>query len=265
MELSKMDQRHSKLLELIKKKGRVSIQEIINQFECSVATARRDLEMLEKSGRVIRTIGGAIYEGGSGSEISFSEKKLVYWKEKELIASVAADLVTEGDVVGLTGGTTTYLIAKELKSRRNITVVTNAVNIASELAESADIQVVMTGGVMRSKSYELCGPLAEKVIENLNVTKMFFGVDGVSEELGFNMYSELENRIVQLFIARSRKVFAVFDHSKIGRSSLLTIAPFQQVSGIVTDRLPDQVFIEACKKAGLEIHIPPLTRFDDSL
>lgn len=256
MELSKVEQRHSELSELIKEKGKVSVHEIIDHFKCSEATARRYLEALEKSGQVIRTIGGAISERGTGSEISFSEKRSVHWEEKQLIASVAAALVTEGDIIGLTGGTTTYLIAKELKNKRNITVVTNAVNIAIELAESEDIQVVMTGGRMRSKSYELCGPLAEKIIEDLNITKMFLGIDGVSEALGFNMYSELENRIAQLLIARSRKVFAVFDHSKIGRSSLLTIAPFQDISGIVTDRLPDQDFVVACKKAGIEIYIP---------
>ncbi len=256
MEQSKVEQRRNQLVELIREQGRITVQGIIEHFGCSEATARRDLEVLEKSGQIIRTIGGAIYEGGSAAEISFSEKRKVYWKEKEMIASVAADLVQEGDVVGLTGGTTTYLIAKALKNKKGITVVTNAVNIAMELADAEDIQVVTTGGVMRSKSYELCGPLAEKVIEGINVTKMFLGIGGVTKEHGFTMYSEMENRIAQLMIARSSKVYAVSDHSKIGRASLFTIAPLQSVHAIITDQKPEPDFIELCEKSGVRIYTP---------
>jgi DeoR/GlpR family transcriptional regulator of sugar metabolism len=259
MELSsKVETRRNDILEYIKHQGRISLQEIIERFQCSEATARRDLDILEKSGQIIRTIGGAIYEGGNGNkELPFSDKKLVYWNEKEQIAELAVGLIKEGDIVCLTGGTTTYLIAKALKQhKKQVTVVTNAVNIAYELSDSEDFQVVLTGGVMRHKSYELCGPLAEKVIEEINISKMFVGADGVTQEQGFTMYSQLENRIAQQLMNRSKKTYFVFDHSKLGKSTLFTIAPLSKVYGVITDREPDAAFMQACQVEGLEVYFP---------
>ncbi|WP_309121189.1 DeoR/GlpR family DNA-binding transcription regulator [Paenibacillus sp.] len=260
MEHSKGESRRLKLLERIKQNGKVSIQEIVDEMGCSEATARRDLDLLEKAGKIIRTIGGAVSEGASSAlsgELPFANKRSFLRQEKERIADTAAGLVEEGDVICLTGGTTTFFIAKalkELKERRNLTVVTNAVNIAAELADAEDIQVVVIGGVMRSKSYELTGPLAESVIEKLNVAKMFLGVDGVSLTHGFTMHSELEARIAQRLIERSAQVYAVLDHSKLQRTALFTITALDRVTGIVTDRKPEKWFEDACEKHRIRIH-----------
>src|SRR5690606_22187784 len=123
MERSKGEVRRSKLLELIQDQGKISIQDIVEQLKCSEATARRDLDILERSGRIIRTIGGAVIENGTLlGEQSFHNKHSFLREEKERIAASAAGLVEEGDVVCLTGGTTTFFIAKALKKHRNITV-----------------------------------------------------------------------------------------------------------------------------------------------
>ncbi|MEK4513242.1 DeoR/GlpR transcriptional regulator [Paenibacillus anaericanus] len=257
MEYSKSELRRTKLLELIKLHGKISIQEIIETIGCSEATARRDLDLLEKSGQIIRTIGGAIYEGAlmqSTSELPFADKRFFQRQGKERIAEVAAELVEEGDIVCLTGGTTTFFIARALKKHRNITIVTNAVNIASELADADGVQVVVIGGVMRAKSYELSGPLAESVIEKINVTKMFLGVDGVSQAHGFTMHSELEARIAQLLIERSSEVYAVFDQSKLEKSALFTIIPLHRATGVITNKHPEGWFEAACKEQQIAIH-----------
>jgi DeoR/GlpR family transcriptional regulator of sugar metabolism len=257
MEHSKGESRRLKLLERMKQYGKVSIQDIVDEMGCSEATARRDLDILEKAGKLIRTIGGAVIEGAPSSlagELSFANKRSYLRQEKERIAETASGLVEEGDVVCLTGGTTTFFIAKALKSHRNITVVTNAVNIAAELADAEDIQVVVIGGVMRSKSYELIGPLAESVVEKLNIAKMFLGVDGVSITHGFTMHSELEARIAQRLIERTAHVYAVLDHSKLQRTALFTITPLERVAGIVTDRKPEKWFEDACAGKEIQIH-----------
>lgn len=235
--LSKGELRRAKVLNLLKTQGRVTLQEIIGGFDCSEATARRDLDFLEKSGQIIRTIGGALFEGGGPNyrEISFHEKKHHLWLEKEAIAAKAASLVNVGDIVGLTGGTTTYLIAKALRNKTGITVVTNAVNIAAELAEAEGIQVVVTGGVMRNKSFELCGPLAEKTLEDINISKMFIGIDGINAVQGLTTYSELEAEIAKLLIKRSNQSIAVFDHTKANRASLFRVAPLSSIHACVTD------------------------------
>lgn len=258
MEYSKSELRRSKTLELIKLHGKISIQEIIESIGCSEATARRDLDSLEKSGQIIRTIGGAIYEGTlmqTTSELPFADKRFFQRQEKERIAELASTLVEEGDVVCLTGGTTTFFIARALKKHRNITVVTNAVNIAYELADAEGIQVVVIGGVMRAKSYELIGPMAESVLEKINITKMFLGVDGVSLEHGFTMHSELEARIALLLLERSSQVFAVFDNSKLKKTALFTIIPLHKANGVITNMQPESWFEQACEQNQVAIHV----------
>jgi len=253
---TKGELRRELLLELIKRNGKMSLKEMIEATGSSEATVRRDLDILEKSELIIRTIGGAVYEGTVtqvSPEKSFADKKLDFRKEKERIAQIAATLVQEGDVVCLTGGTTAYFIARALKRMSGITVVTNAVNIAMELADADGVQVVVIGGVMRPNSYELIGPLAESVVGNLNISLMFLGVNGVSPQHGFTTHSELEARVAQLLIERSSRVHAVFDHSKFMKSALFTIVPLSRVDGVVTDREPDPRLARACEEAGLEV------------
>ncbi|MFD0868389.1 HTH-type transcriptional repressor glcR [Chlamydia abortus] len=241
---SKGEQRRANILNMLKQNGRITVQEIVGRFACSEATARRDLDLLEKTEPIIRTIGGALYDGFSATrEISFTERKHYSWIEKEAIAEKAASLIGEGDIIGLTGGTTTFLIARALKTRRGITVVTNAVNIAMELADNDEIQIVVIGGIMRNKSFELCGPLAEKMVDSLNIGKMFIGIDGISLQ-GVTTYSESEAEIAKALIKRSGQTYAVFDHSKVGKSSLFSIAPLSSLHACITD----------AKNMGAELH-----------
>jgi len=263
--LSKGEQRRRQIMQWLKKEGQISLAEITARLGCSEATARRDLDHLARSGDVIRTIGGARLDMAViGREFSFQEKRNLLRLEKEAIAARAASLIREGDIVGLTGGTTTFLIARELKTMSGITVVTNAVNIAMELADSDGIQVVVTGGVMRSKSYELCGPLAQSVVEKLNIGTMFLGIDGISPEGGVTTFSEAEAEIGRLLISRSVRTIAVFDHTKAGRTSLFSYAPLSALSACVTDRPLDADLERSLREAGVEILYAPVPASGDS-
>ncbi|HEX7055659.1 MAG TPA: DeoR/GlpR family DNA-binding transcription regulator [Bacilli bacterium] len=254
--LSKGEKRRDQILALLKSGGKVSVQEIMDRFSVSEATARRDLDELARSGGVIRTIGGALFEGFSLSrEPSFNERKKRLWAEKAAIADLAATFVQTGDVVGLTGGTTTFLIARALQAMQGITVVTNSVNVAYSLAENDGIQVVVTGGVMRGKSYELCGPLAETIVGQLHISKMFVGLDGISKEQGLTTYSEQEAQIARLMIGRSLKTYSVFDHSKANRASLFTIVPLANIDACITDAQVDGGFAASLQDLGIELHI----------
>ncbi|MGZ9586832.1 DeoR/GlpR family DNA-binding transcription regulator [Paenibacillus marinisediminis] len=254
--LSKGDMRRKQIMQWMKQHGRITIPEMLDNFDCSEATARRDLDILEKRGELIRTIGGAIFEGsGSVREVTFQEKKQLLWLEKEAIAKRAASLVEEGDSVCLTGGTTTYLIAKELKQRQGITVVTNAVNIAMELADSEGVQVVVIGGVMRNNTYELSGPLAEKIIQYLNIEKVFMGIDGFSITKGITTYSELEAETARMLMERAESTYAVFDHTKVGKASLFSVAPIRALTGVITDRRLPKEAEELARELGVDIAI----------
>lgn len=254
--LTKGEQRRQAILDMLKTRGRISVQDIVEAIGCSEATARRDLDALEQSESVIRTIGGAVYDAfHTVKEASFEEKTTLSWAEKERIAAKAASLVDEGDIVGLSGGTTTFLIAKALKSRSGITVVTNALNIAMELADSDGVQVVVAGGVLRRKSYELSGPLAERVVEALHIGKMFLGVDGFALGAGLTTHSESEAQIAKMLIRRSERTYAVFDRSKVGRASLFSIVPATAIHACITDAPLDGDLQEALLARGVEVHV----------
>lgn len=252
---SKGRRRREQIMNVLKRQGKITISEVVERFGVSEATARRDLELMEKKEPVIRTIGGAMYDGMNAvREIPFAEKEGLSFLEKERIAGAASELIVEGDVVGLSGGTTNYLLAKLLKTRRGITVVTNAVNVAMELAGS-DIQVVLIGGMMRHNSFELCGPLGEAMIAQLNIGKMFLGVDGVSSTGGITTYSEQEAQIAKAMINRSQATYAMFDHTKIGRTSLFSIAPLTALQGFITDAPLPQHLGAIASSFGIRVYV----------
>ncbi len=248
-------ERQEQVLAYLERYGSITLQEMTDSFDCSEATARRDLDDLEKAGQVIRTMGGGAKYAGGGliREVPFREKQHALFREKEAIAALAASLIEEGDVVGLTGGTTTFLIAKALKKRRNITVVTNAVNIAMELADCEELQIVLTGGVLRNRSFELCGPLAEQTVKALNIHKMFMGVDGVTEQ-GVSTYSELEANIANLLMQRSKLTIAVFDHSKVGKASLFHVAALSELHACITDKRPAATSADGAALTGVKVY-----------
>ncbi|WP_248927641.1 DeoR/GlpR family DNA-binding transcription regulator [Paenibacillus hamazuiensis] len=263
-EQSKGDKRREAIMQIVKRQGKISVQEVIDKFDCSEATARRDLDVLVKKEGLIRSLGGVQLGGAAagvlgGHELPFHEKKQLLWLEKEAIAAKAASMVKEGDIVGLTGGTTTFLIARALKTSRRITVVTNAVNIAMELAEAEGVQIVLTGGVMRSNSFELCGPLAEKIVGSLHIGLMFMGVDGVTAEHGLTTFSEQEADIARLMMGRAVRTVAVFDHTKVGRTSLFCIAPLESVSACITDAALPEALAGHLERQGVALHVAELS------
>ncbi|MFD0716484.1 DeoR/GlpR family DNA-binding transcription regulator [Paenibacillus sp. GCM10027626] len=252
---TKGKRRREQMMNVLKRQGRITIQEVVEQFNISEATARRDLELMEREEPVIRTIGGAMYDGmNSVRELPFAEKEGLSYLEKEQIAAAASALIEEGDVIGLSGGTTNYLLAKLLKPRKGITVVTNAVNIAMELV-GCDIQVVVAGGMLRHNSFELCGPLGAGMIAHLNIGKMFLGVDGVSSTGGITTYSEQEAQMAKAMISRSQATYAMFDHTKVGRTSLFSIAPLSSLQGLITDAPLPQHLRSAAEDAGIHIYL----------
>ncbi|MDF2724249.1 MAG: DeoR family transcriptional regulator [Paenibacillus sp.] len=254
--ISKGEQRRQAILAMLKDKGRVSVQDIVETLNCSEATARRDLDMLEQTDSVIRTIGGAVYDAyHTAKEVSFVEKTALSWNEKLRIADMAASLVEEGDIIGLSGGTTTYLIAKQLKQRNGITVVTNALNIAMELADSDGIQLVVAGGILRHKSYELCGPMTEQIVESLNIGKLFLGIDGIALSQGLTTHSESEAQIAKICMKRAEQTLVVFDQSKVGRVSLFSIAPLGSIHACITDAPLNGPLKEELRKQDVRLYV----------
>jgi DeoR family transcriptional regulator of aga operon len=242
------------ILEEIADGGSVDVVSLGRRLHASSATIRRDLDLLEQQRLLTRTHGGAVARGVA-YELPLRYKAGRHSEEKRRIAAEAARRVSDGMAVGLTGGTTTTEVARAIAVRERLTVVTNALNIAGELAIRRDLKLVVTGGWARSESYELVGPLAERSLEGLNLDVAFLGVDGVSAPAGLTTHHDVEAHTNHALIERARLAIAVADGSKVGRASFVRICPIDGVDELITDDGADPVALERIREAGVEVSI----------
>jgi DeoR family transcriptional regulator of aga operon len=240
------------ILERLAGNGSVSVTEIAGDLDVSAATIRRDLELLESQRLLARTHGGAIAHGVL-YELPLRYKSARNQQQKVRIAREAGARIAEGAAVGLTGGTTTTEVARTLADRPRITVVTNALNIASELAVRPNLKLVVTGGVARSESYELVGPLAEQSLADLNLDVVFIGVDGIDPDAGLTTHHEVEARTNRSLLERTHRVVVVADSSKIGQVAFARICPLSAVTEMITDTGADREMLERISEAGVQV------------
>jgi DeoR family transcriptional regulator of aga operon len=245
-------QRLSAILGLLSDGGSVDVSHLCVELDVSAATVRRDLEILEQQRLLTRTHGGAVAQGVT-YELPLRYKSAQHQEEKRRIARAAAALVSEGMALGLTGGTTTTEVARELVDHRRLTIVTNALNIASELAVRPNLKLVVTGGVARSESYELVGPLAEATLAGLNLAMVFLGVDGISSFSGLTTHHEVEAHTDRSLIVRARRVVVVAGSSKVGKVAFARICGLDCVSDLITDAAADPALLAPVAEAGVEI------------
>ena len=238
------------ILEELSARGSVGVADLCGRLGVSAATVRRDLEQLEEQHLLTRTHGGAVAQMVS-YELPLRYKSARRQEQKRRIGQEAASRVHDGAVIGLTGGTTTTEVARELVDRQ-LTVVTNALNIASELAIRPNIKLVVTGGIARPESYELVGPLAEGTLADLHLDIAFIGADGVTAADGLTTHHEIEAHTDRALMERAPHVVVVADGSKLGRIAFARICPISAVHELVTDREADPDELRALREAGLE-------------
>ena len=229
------EERRLKIQGIVTQKKRLLVKEISEEFDISEVTVRKDLKALEKRGILSRVHGGAILNQSSVHDIALTEKEHISPKEKQLIGAKAAEMVNEGDVILLDSGSTTTQIARNIKFKKDIKVITNAVNIASELA-GREIEVILTGGFLREKSFSLVGPIAEDALQHINADKLFLGVDGIHFEFGLTTPNLMEARVNQLMIKKSLEVILVSDSSKFGKRSMSFIADVGSIQKVITNK-----------------------------
>ena len=189
---------------------------------------------------------------GALEDPTLREKEKLHRQEKLRIAAAAAAKVKEGQVLILDSGTTTTAIARALRNFQNLTIITNAVNIAAELAGSA-VDVILTGGTLRKNSFSLVGPIAEETLHRLSADLLFLGVDGFDVRHGLSTPNLLEAKVNRVMVEVSKRVVAVCDSSKFGRRSLSLIAPVSAVQEMITDRGVAKADLRALKQAGVEV------------
>jgi len=247
------EERRRAILDLIDRDGRALVRSLASKFGRSEVTIRQDLEVLHRHGLVHRTRGGALPVRTTALlDPSLQEKAKLHRKEKQRIALAAARLVKEGQSVVLDSGSTTTAVARALRHFRQLSVITNAVNIAVELA-CTSVEVILTGGTLRENSFSLVGPLTEETLRRVSADILFLGVDGFDVYLGLTTPNLLEAKVNRVMMDISRRTVVVCDSSKLGRRSLSLIAPPSAVHQVVTDRQIARSDLRALREAGIEV------------
>ncbi|HEY8346487.1 MAG TPA: DeoR/GlpR family DNA-binding transcription regulator [Symbiobacteriaceae bacterium] len=246
-------QRKRMILTLLEQQQHLRVSEIAALLGISEVTARKDLRELEAEGLLRRVHGGAVTPGYAALEPSLADKASQNLEEKRQIAQCAARLVQDGQVVALNAGTTTLEVARRLAARSNLTVVTNAVNIGAELAGRPGIRLILTGGIVRERSFAMVGPLAEQTLRELRTDLAIIGINGIDPHYGLTTPDVVEAATNRALIQSARQVVVVADHSKFGQVSLSRICPMDQVDVVITDSATPARYREALEQQGIRV------------
>ncbi|MFI6846301.1 DeoR/GlpR family DNA-binding transcription regulator [Kitasatospora sp. NBC_00085] len=226
--------RAARILSHVTEAGSADVHALAELLGVSTATVRRDLQELHEQGLLHRTRGGAV-TGSVNLELPLRHRSEKQREEKRRIAQAAAELVPDGAVVGLSGGTTTSELARVLAERSGLTVVTNAVNIAADLIVRPEVRLVVIGGIARTASYELVGPAADRMLSQYHLDIAFIGVDGLTAEEGCTTHDEMEAQTDRAFLRSSARSVVLADSTKAGKVTFARICPLSDVHDLVTD------------------------------
>jgi len=250
--------RHEYILRQLQEAGSVAVDELCTTLRASIATIRRDLEDLESKSLLRRTRGGAVPIGPLFYEpfrhdASFQDRVSSFAEEKRRIAAAAAKLVKSGQTIALSGGTTTTEVVRSLKTLSDISIITNTVNVAMELSNRKDIEVIVTGGHLRGSWFTLVGPLATSAAKMLFADIMFIGVDGIDAKHGLTSTNPAEAELLRTLVQNSKVKVAVTDHSKLGTASKYLICPSQEIDKLITDSGATDKAISSFIKIGIDV------------
>ncbi|WP_375387540.1 DeoR/GlpR family DNA-binding transcription regulator [uncultured Amnibacterium sp.] len=252
---SKRTDRMLAVLKTVNSRGAVPLADLATELRVSAATLRRDLADMEDQGLLIRTHGGA-RPNAAHDEMPVHLRDQEAKEAKHRIAIRAAELIPSGPyAVALSGGTTTAGIARALARRTQLTIVTNAVPIAMELAARPNAKVILTGGMVRSTSFEAVGVLAEATFKAVNVGTAILGVDGISAAGGATTHDEVEARTNHAMVDHAQRVMVVTDGSKVGRVTLARMADPEQIDLLITDSTADPTELDALRAVGVTVHV----------
>lgn len=228
-------ERLDKILDLLEDKERILTNDLAEELNTSPTTIRKDLTILEGEGLLKRTHGGAVKTKRLFPGLALSEKAKIRIDEKLRLVKEAAKLVEEGDTIILDSGSTTSLLAKEIKTIKNLTVITNAVNVVSELLSSS-ARIIVIGGLLVKDSLTLVGPLADNTLQMISSGKLFMGVDGIDYKIGLTTPNLQEAHTTSVMMSVSGQTILMADESKFDRRSLGVISPIESLDVLITTK-----------------------------
>jgi DeoR/GlpR family transcriptional regulator of sugar metabolism len=257
-----LEARREQIAHVVDRDGRVSVARLSRLLSVSEATVRKDLAALESEGRLLRTHGGASRgelraAGGSRSrgELAFEVRERLRVAEKAAIGRAAAELVEDGDSIALDASTTALHVARSLTTRRELTVLTNGIRIAAELAGIPGITVLMPGGMLRWEAFSLVGEWGDAILRRVHIDTAFVGAIGLTPEHGLTDVDAGEAEFKRLLVEAARRVVAVIDHSKWDRVAFTTFCAADRIHLVITDPGAPAAMVEAIRSGGVEVRM----------
>ncbi len=247
-------ERRNEIERLVNLNKRVLVTELANRFDVTPETIRGDLLKLEKQGVLVRTYGGATLSGEPGQDLGVKERDTVNSEAKRRIGKRASELIRDGETIFLDASTSALHLARHLKDKKGLTVITTAMSIVTELADCENIKLICTGGLLSKKNMSYVGRFTERMIrENLAANKFFFSCRGVTLTRGLIDSSEDEAEIKRAMLECSDQAIFLCDHNKLGRLGVPVIAPVSALDSFITDIQLDDEWRETLEKYDIDI------------
>jgi DeoR family transcriptional regulator, fructose operon transcriptional repressor len=249
------EERKLRIMDLILKKEKVTVNELVDHFKVSSATIRNDLREMGNQNMLVRTHGGAILRTSTGFEPDASHKEGQNVELKREIAEAALALVDNGDTIVLDTGTTTLELARMLGTRKNVICVTNDIHIASALEDCEGVSILVLGGNLRKKHHCTSGPYAKTILADLTVDKAFMGVNSLNVKRGATTPDVNMAEMKKAMLSIATKKYFLCDSTKLGRSSFVQFAAIEEVDTVITDRDADPGYVKELEGCGVEVII----------
>ena len=246
-------ERRREILTRLGADGKVIVSELARDFEVTEETIRRDLEKLDHEGLASKTYGGAVARQSMAIDLPYNVRESVNVGEKERIAEQVADLIQDGERIMLDSSSTALYIVKRLKSKKNLTIITNSVKILLELADKSDWTVLSTGGMLRKGALSLNGSSAEKMIATYHVDTAICSCKGIDTELGITDSNEQDCLIKQVMIAAAERRILAVDNGKFDKKSFVRVEDLRKADILVTDSAPSEKWQRYCMEQGIHL------------
>jgi len=246
-------ERRNIIIQKLNQEGRVIVSDLSAQFGVTEETIRRDIEKLEGEGIATKTYGGAISNGSSTSDLPYTIRKKSNVDLKIKIAEKVAALINDGDHIMLDASSTSIYVARQIKSRKNITLITNSVEILLELADKTGWTILSTGGSLREGAYSLSGSSAEKMVRDHHVDLAICSAKGIDNSMGITDSNEKDAEMKKaIFNAANKKILAI-DHTKFDKISFIKVCEIRDVDVIVTDENPGEAWKKRITEKGVTL------------
>jgi DeoR/GlpR family transcriptional regulator of sugar metabolism len=245
--------RRQQIIAFLRQRKQATVLELSRRFGVSEATIRRDLQQLDGGGLIQRVHGGALAIERSAPEPSVLQRMVENQDEKRAIGSTAAGLVKDGDTVFLGSGTTTLEVARALAQRQNLTIVTNALNIANVLTGNSEMTLIVLGGLLRQSELSLIGHITDQSLKELHTDKVIMGVRGISAQHGLTNDYLPETLTDRAIMALAPEIIVVADYTKLGRVSTAWVASISSIHTLVTDAGASPEQVRLLQQMGIQV------------